>query len=71
MAASSYRCGLLPGNNCNKTNEELCSMKGTSIEKMKIILSSYDIPSSDIFIVPYAQPYSSYAYQIDEEYLQN
>ena len=82
MAPGSYSCGLLPGTNrertweelWNGTNrekiwEELWNLKGTSIDEMRKILSSYDIPHDDIIILPFQNPISSYAYAVDDAYM--
>lgn len=68
MAPGSYSCGVLPGTNREKTTTELWGLKSASIEDMKAILSTYDIPKSDIIIIPFYMPYSSYAYTIDDDY---
>ena len=36
------------------------SLKGTSVEEMRIILSTYNVDESDITIVPWQNPLSSY-----------
>ncbi len=68
MAPGSYSCGLMPGTNREKTTEEIWGLKSASVEDMKTILSTYDIPKGDIFIYPIHMPYSSYAYTIDDDY---
>ncbi len=72
LAENSYSCGVLPGTNRNKTNEEIWGLmtKSASIEEMKAILSTYDIPDENIAIIPCVQPISSYFYPIDEQYTQ-
>ena len=60
MAPDSYSCGVLPGTNREKTLEELWNMKGTTIEEMRAILSTYDIPKEDIIVIPWQNPISSY-----------
>ena len=69
MAPNSYSCGVMEGTNRNKELEELMSLKGTTIEEMKVILASYDIPKENIFIMPWQNPFSSYLgdYWIIEE----
>lgn len=71
LAEGSYSCGVLPGTNRNKSNEEIwrLTVNSARIEEMKVILSSYDIPKEDIIIIPCVQPISSYFYQIDESYI--
>ena len=60
MAPNSYSCGVLPGTNREKTLEELWKMKGTTIEEMRAILSTYEIPKEDIIVIPWQNPISSY-----------
>ena len=60
MAPESYSFGLMEGTNRWKTPEELMNLKGVSTEEMKGILSSYDIPDENVFIIPYQHPVSSY-----------
>ena len=49
-----YRCGALYGTNRGKTFEEISNLAKNSatIEEMRIILTSYDIPTEDITIFP-------------------
>lgn len=60
MAPNSYSCGVMSGTNREKTLEEMMNLKGVSIDEMKAILSSYDIPKEDIIIIPWQNPISSY-----------
>ena len=71
-AESTYYCGVLPGTNRVKTHEEICDLavNGATVEEMKIILSSYDLPKENIFISPCIQPTSDFYYQIDDAYIQ-
>ena len=62
------RCGLMEGTNRNKTSEEIWNLQGATVEEMKLILSTYDIPEEDISIMPFLHPVSSYIYSITEEY---
>lgn len=72
MARGSYSFGLTSGTNREKTLEELMSLKGATAAEMSAILSTYDIDSSDISIIPWQNPISSYiseyfiVYQIDD-----
>ena len=66
-------CGLLPGTNRGATEDEITSLaaNGATVEEMKMILSSYDVPYEEgIFIKPCIQPTSDYTYQIDDAYIQ-
>ncbi len=60
MAKDSYSFGVLPGTNREKTFEEKMNMRGVSADEMRTILSSYDIEKSDIIIIPWQNPISSY-----------
>jgi hypothetical protein len=60
MTSGSYSFGVLPGTNREKTLEEKMNMKGASADEMRTILSSYDIDKSDIIIIPWQNPISSY-----------
>ena len=68
MGPGVVRCGLMEGTNRNKTNEEIRNLRGASVEEMKRILSTYDVPAENISILPFQHPVSSYNYEIDEEY---
>ena len=70
MAENSYRCGMMSGTNRNKTTEEIMSLqsKSLSIEEAKAILNETGVKKEDIIVVPVSQPYSSYAYEINDEY---
>lgn len=74
-AEDTYYCGVLPGTNRGKTDEEISNLatNGATVEEMKIILLSYDISNDDIdiIILPYRQSISDYSYQIDDIYIQN
>ncbi|MBR6259666.1 MAG: hypothetical protein IKR21_05580 [Oscillospiraceae bacterium] len=71
LAPNIYNFGLLPGTNRNKTDTELWSLKPASTEEMRAILSTYDVPPEDIFVIPFQNPISSYFYETDEEYAEN
>ena len=68
LAPESYSFGVMEGTNRNKTGEELWSLKGATLDEMRAILSTYDIPNEHIFVMPIQQPYSSYLYEINEAY---
>ena len=72
MAESSYRCGLLEGTNRNKADEEIFDLqfKSLSIEEAKAILEETGVEKDMICVIPAIQPYSSYCYEIDDEYTQ-
>lgn len=60
MASDSYSFGVMSGTNREKNLEELMSLKGASLEEMRIILSTYDIAQEDVSIIPWQNPISSY-----------
>ena len=61
LAAGSYRCGLLPGTNREKNAEDLVGMLGgCSMDEMRTILSTYDVPEENIIVIPWRNPLSSY-----------
>lgn len=70
MAENSYRCGMMSGTNRNKTSEEIMSLqsRSLSIDEAKAILNELDVKKEDIIVIPILQPYSSYAYEINDEY---
>ena len=70
LAEGSYSCGILPGTNRNKTQEEIreLGMHGAGVDEMKEILASYDVPDDEIFLYACSQPISGYLYPIDEAY---
>ena len=68
MGPGVLRCGLMEGTNRNKTSEEMWNLRGVTVEEMKLILSTYDVPSDNIFLYPFLHPASSYIYSITEEY---
>ena len=71
MAENSYRCGMMSGTNRNKTEEEIMSLqsKSLSIDEAKAILNEIGVKKEDIIVMPISQPYSSYAYEINDEYI--
>ena len=68
MGPGVLRCGLMEGTNRNKTSEEMWNLRGVTVEEMKLILSTYDVPAENIFLYPFLHPASSYIYSITEEY---
>lgn len=69
MSGESYSCALVSGAE-EKTDAEICKLSGISIERMLLILSTYDVPAEQIEIIPFRNPLSSYWYEIDEAYTQ-
>ena len=70
IAEESYRCGIMSGTNRNKTEEEIWELqeKSLSVDEAKALLNELGINRNDIIVIPIAQPYSSYLYEIDSEY---
>ena len=70
IAEESYRCGIMSGTNRNKTEEEIWELqeKSLSVDEAKALLNELGINRTDIIVIPIAQPYSSYLYEIDNEY---
>ena len=70
MAEDSYQCGLMSGTNRNKTEEEITALaqKPLTVDEAKLILDELGVKGSDIIVIPVIQPYSSYHYEIDDEY---
>lgn len=63
-----YRCGALYGTNRGKTFEEISNLAKNSatIEEMRIILTSYDIPTEDISIFPIIITSSNYEFVVTD-----
>ena len=70
IAEESYRCGIMSGTNRNKTEEEIWELqeKSLSVDEANALLNELGINRNDIIVIPIAQPYSSYLYEIDNEY---
>lgn len=60
MAEDSYSFGLLSHSKKERDQLELMKLKGVSVDKMRVILSTYDIDEDDIYIIPWQNLYSSY-----------
>ncbi len=60
MTPGSYSCGVMSGTDREKTDAELMNLKGASVAETRVILSAYDIDESDIRIIPWQNPISSY-----------
>ena len=68
MARDHYACALFADGE-TPADETLWTAKGTTIPEMRMILDAYALPPEKIRIVPFVQPYSSYAYVIDDAYV--
>ena len=73
MAENSYYCGLMFGTNRNKFDDEIFALqeKALTVDETKALLSEMGVNKDSIVIYPIAQPYSSYLYEIDDEYCNN
>lgn len=61
MAGNSYSFGLLKHTGAEHDLEsELLYLKGAKAEQMRKIISSYNIESKDVYIIPWQNPISSY-----------
>lgn len=70
FAENSYRCQLYSGMTAFLESQEMDPEKTATLEEMKLILSTYDIPSEKIVIIPFYNPLSSYYYKVDEEHIE-
>ena len=68
FACDYFSCALLSGKDKEKTLPDISLMRGTTVGEMLSILLTYDIPSEKIEVIPYVNPLSSYAYNIDALY---
>ena len=68
FACDYFSCVLLSGKDKDKSLLDISTMRGTTVGEMLSILLTYDIPSEKIEIIPYVNPLSSYAYNIDALY---
>jgi hypothetical protein len=70
MAEGTYYCGLMFGANRNKLDEEIWTLqeKALSVDETKYLLNEIGVCKDFVVIYPIAQPYSSYFYEIDDEY---
>lgn len=62
MNQNSYSFGVLPHEDTPRDwiSAELMKLRGTDAQEMRLILKSYGIEESDIHIIPWQNPYSSY-----------
>lgn len=68
MAPDSYQCALLPRRNLKYTDTELMRQTPVPIERMRAIVDSYGLPESEVTVHAWQNPYSSYYYEVNEEY---
>ncbi len=68
MAPDSYQCALLPGRNLKYTDTELMRQTPVPIAQMRAIVDSYGLPESEVTVHAWQNPYSSYYYEVNEEY---
>ena len=69
-AEDSYWFGLMYGTNRSKTEEEIWALGETplTLNEAKALLNECGVDKDGIFIIPVIQPFSSYAYEIDDGY---
>lgn len=68
MAKGSYSCVLVPGSNLGYTEQEIYELPALTMEQMRLVLSTYNIDRSKIVLQPIRVLYSSYWYEIDDDY---
>lgn len=70
FAEDNYKCQLFSADDYNfaHNNYDINTEQGATLQEMKAILSSYDISSDKLYVIPYRNPLSSYYYTIDSEY---
>ncbi len=67
-APNNYFCGLMDGTNREKQESEIMSLKPATVDEMRLILSTYDVPRDSVFLLPIQHTLSSYKYEINDEY---
>ncbi len=62
MAENSYSFGVLPHSDIHRDwiSSELLDLRGTGVDAMRQILSTYHLDENDIHIIPWQNPISSY-----------
>ena len=70
MAEGHYAFGLLSGFSAILSAPDIWDLPGVSLESMRIIVASYNLPKSNIQVTPVHHPHSSYWYPIDANYRQ-
>ena len=70
MSDTNYQCALVSGKDADLPDKIIYNNESVSVDVMKHILSSYDLPEEEIAIKPTACAFSSYYYVIDGEYQQ-
>ena len=70
MAENDFSCAMISGTDERSELEIGIQCKGTTIEQMRLIYSTYDAVKNDIDVevVPFHNPISSYWYEIDKDY---
>lgn len=70
MAEDSYRCGMISETGAEKRDEQILELqfKSLSINEAMAIIEEVGISKDRITVYPITQPFSSYSYEIDEEY---
>lgn len=70
MAEGQYSCGLGPHTNMVTPKEFIWGLQTSpaTLEEMRAIVASYNIPKNQVVITPVVMPHSSYHYEINQEY---
>lgn len=70
MVENDFSCAMISGTDERSELEIGIQCKGTTIEQMRLIYSTYDAVKNDIDVevVPFHNPISSYWYEIDKDY---
>ena len=70
MAEGQYSCGLGPHTNMVTPKEFIWGLQTSpaTLEEMRAIVASYNIPKKQVVITPVVMPHSSYHYEINQEY---
>ena len=65
---NSFQYRIMYGTNRFKTEEELYALPCLSADEVKTILNTYNLDSQSISIIAWRDSFSSYYYEINEEY---
>lgn len=68
FSETGYYCGILEGEPESHNEEDIYNLQGAGFNEIKTILSSYDFEKTEIYVVPFNHPVSSYKYEITPEY---
>ena len=71
MAQGPGSFALLPDKGRTRDTTELMKLKGATLSELRAILSTYDISSDDITVIPWTNPISSYYNPLDERFAES